>query len=537
VRSLHNRLAKFDMCYFLIAEKYPIKSSIENQEHDEFNRYSVKGYRTHPIQEHLIEPLMEYFDPSLVTPFEQDDYQPNYYSPTHSQITIARINDGQTYFTNPKAGRGTRALLALLTEMTPLIEQCIGHAFEVVNVRAWVTHVHAEPFGPNGWHVDGISHFVRKVMVYPRPLGPKTGSFEIRTADGEKVLMDSAVPLAVLADVGDLQHRGIPPNTTDPQLGGRPAIEVTLIPAPITRLNVDFHGHNAHVPEVGTHQFRQLLERNNGRPITLINQSPLEKKINIGGGLSFAHEGWINFDAASPNYKHRLNFNADTKLPYPSGQANLVYSSHCLEHLDDPTVIQMLSEAQRILSDCGDLVIKLPDFDAVLADWRRRDSTGILAPAQWGVIRLFKLWQQHGVSTGIEAWTAMIFSGFWNSAYGNPFLGTGVCQEGAYHGPPRLSSQRLSEILDSELSPHLISSILKSQIVRHETDFTFNHQNAWSRAEFIALARCVGFELVATDGEVGKNFQSIPTLDEMGSMSAYYHFRKITSAGNCYSPR
>jgi hypothetical protein len=125
----------------------------------------------------------------------------------------------------------------------------------------------------------------------------------------------------------------------------------------------------------------------------------------------------------------------------------------------------------------------------------------------------------------------MIFSGFWNSAYGNPFLRTGVCQEGAYHGPPRLSSQRLSEILDSGTSPHFIASILKSEIVRHETDFTFNHQNAWSRAEFVALASLCGFELVAINEDVGKNFKSIPTFDEMGSMSAYYHFRKTTSCG------
>lgn len=99
-------------------------------------------------------------------------------------------------------------------------------------------------------------------------------------------------------------------------------------------------------------------------------------------------------------------------------------------------------------------------------------------------------------------------------------MGSNVQRDGAYHGPPRVSSQKLAEILDSTSSPKLISSILKSEIVRQEIDYTFNHQNAWSRNEFIELAHALGFEIVALDSVARENFCDIPTIEEMKSMSA-----------------
>jgi len=526
VRKLDNRIPHHDMYYSMIAEQFPIYQPQDNEYQGLNSLYLKQGYVTQPIKELYIEPLMEFFSPALATPFEQEDFQPNYYSPRHSNRTMEWLNSQLTFFKPPIKGPGPAALLALLTEMSPLIEQSIGHAFEIVNVRAWVTHVNADQFGPNEWHVDGVSHFIRKVMIYPRPLGANTGTFEIIDPNGERILLESPVPLAVLADVGDLRHRGIPPNSADPLLGGRPAIEVTLIPSETTRLNVNFHGHNAHVPKVSMHQWGQLFEastsKNKGPNII----QPTERFINIGGGLNFSHEGWINFDVASPNYLHRIDFDANTYFPYPTGGAKIVYSSHCFEHLDDSTVIQLFQEAKRILSGNGHLVIKLPDFDALLAAWKQRDSTGILEPTQWNLRRIFTTWEQSGISTEIEACTAVIFCGFWNSAYGNPFLGSNVPRSGAYHGPPRISSEKLAEILDSTSSPKLISSILKSEIVRQEIDYTFNHQNAWSRNEFIELAHALGFEIVALDRAVRENFSDIPTIEEMNSMSAYYQFKK-----------
>jgi hypothetical protein len=513
--------------YALLAKTYPVAASDAGGDESLHQTYSRNGHLGYRVSETIAADLLGFFARELACEFRQDDYQPDYYSPAHAADTTVRLNRNNQYYAPPPKGPAASALMALLTEMRPVVEEAIGHPFQVVNVRAWTTPPHSEAFGPSGWHTDGASHFVRKIMIYPRPLNPDNGSLELEGHDGERLLLNSPFPLAVLADVGDLKHRGVPPQVSDPELGGRPAIEVTLVPAAATRLDLTFHGHNAHVPVADLERWRQML-RNQTRAITRPSapDEACPHQVNIGGGMGFSYPDWVNFDAASPNYSHRLRFDPQTRLPYPDGHATLVYSSHCLEHLDDPTVVQLLSEAVRIVAENGDVVIKLPDFDAVLDHWSRRDGSGILEPGQWGLPGLFNIWNANPCGTGLEACTAMIFCGFWNSAYGDEFSGGVVRLEGAYHGPPRVSPQVLTQILDSSTSPHMIAALLKSQVIRSEPDYCFNHQNAWSRAEFVQMAKAAGLELVVSGAEVLTRFAGLPTLEDMAPISSYFHFKK-----------
>jgi predicted SAM-dependent methyltransferase len=83
--------------------------------------------------------------------------------------------------------------------------------------------------------------------------------------------------------------------------------------------------------------------------------------------LTFDHSGWINVSPiGGPNNKFPLCLNEATLFPIPSSIVQTVYSSDCLEHLDDKTLAQTLREARRVMVDGGDLVIKAPQFRARL---------------------------------------------------------------------------------------------------------------------------------------------------------------------------
>lgn len=521
-----NFVAPIDHYLSMVAEHYKLPAASDPDFIALQNHYRQSGYLACNVSPDIAERLEGFFDRALACHLNLDDFEPGYHSPRHATSTISRLNVNNQYFLPPPPGPARSALRDCLQDLRPLVELVTGSPMEVVNVRAWSTREGSEAFGPTAWHCDGVSRHVRKIMIYPLPPNATNGTLELIGRDGQQIQIDSIGPLAVLADVGDVFHRGSPPQIAHPTFGGRPVIEVTINPAATTRLDLGFHGHNAHTPWADPVLWDQMTRADIKALRT--RSEPLENPpthVNIGGGMAFNFEGWINFDAASTDYRHRIKFDRNTELPYPTGRAGLVYSSHCLEHLDDPTVIQILCEARRLLAPDGAFVVKLPDFDAVLSNWRRRDPGGVLEPGQWGLPGLFDLWRQNGVEPGIAAYTAMVFCGFWNRAYGDVFSGNVVRQAGGYHGPPRLPTDALARILDNGASPHCIAATLRSEVQRREPDYVFNHQNAWSRDEFISLAKTYGFTPVALDQAVADSFQHIPTITDMHAISAYYHFK------------
>ena len=139
--------------------------------------------------------------------------------------------------------------------------------------------------------------------------------------------------------------------------------------------------------------------------------------LNIGGGPNFQFAHWRNLEAvesaANPSPFH---FDPDCVFPLDDASLPLVYSSHCIEHLDDPTVDRVLKEARRVVRPEGALLLKIPDFDRIADDWRRGEPEIICAPL-WGLESLQPLWRKRGVEDSVDSRAAMIFCGFWNDAY------------------------------------------------------------------------------------------------------------------------
>jgi predicted SAM-dependent methyltransferase len=114
-------------------------------------------------------------------------------------------------------------------------------------------------------------------------------------------------------------------------------------------------------------------------------------RVNVGCGQS-PTEGWRNFDNSPSLYlskipllpplllkmrlishqqatfirfcrKHSIEHaNATKRLPLKSGSAEVLYSSHMIEHLDHEEVKLFLSEARRVLCAGGIIRLAVPDI-------------------------------------------------------------------------------------------------------------------------------------------------------------------------------
>jgi SAM-dependent methyltransferase len=500
--------------------------------------------------------------------FRKEDCAEDYIAADLTAETIQTLNERHIFF-GAAPFEAQAAFTNYMMSIGKDIERELGHPWTIVNVRAWTT-LKSEDFGPTQWHVDGFSSFATKMMIYPLPMNHRNGTLELYDRQGKLHEMASEEPACILFDNAALLHRG---------RGGadrRPAIEVQTMPCDSTDIRYVFAGQNARTlrsfaPEIEAEIAASRHVRPSPRPAVaaaprrrtwkslvpvVIKQSvksalsrirgaaygknptlnptqyvpPRSESeivnhaafLNIGGGAQFNYPGWINLEeAVSELNPLSFRLSSDCVFPVRSASIQLIYSSHCLEHLDDATVARVLSEAGRVIARTGRLIIKVPDFDEVLRRWQSNDLAYF---DQWGLQEIVGTWGASDVLDNIDTRASMVFCGFWNSHWGNHF-GTGPRKvvEKAYHGPARLDRTQLHDLLATR-NPRLISQVLVSHVMRNETDYSFNHRNAWSKDEFASLLRKSGFK-VETDSDatsVVARHESIPDIRNMLSISAYY---------------
>lgn len=88
---------------------------------------------------------------------------------------------------------------------------------------------------------------------------------------------------------------------------------------------------------------------------------------NIGAGL-FKHPYWTNIDYYSDWYGgNEIDINLDLlkcpELPIPDKSANVIYTSHTIEHLTDEAVQNIFNESHRALKAGGYLRATTPNID------------------------------------------------------------------------------------------------------------------------------------------------------------------------------
>ena len=206
--------------------------------------------------------LRAFLAPAIATPFAEIDALPGYLSSSLGDEMVTSLNRECIYYGRPPES-AIHALEAIVARMAPELESQMGQSWSVVNVRAWSVRPGASA-GPNAWHMDGFSHYVRKLMFYLNAPCPENGTIEIATRKGAVVIVDAAKPACILLDSAVLAHRGRPAPDKD-----RPMIELTLIPAMRTSTKCIWAGQNARVPlriEGAEHIERRLRRLRCGGP-------------------------------------------------------------------------------------------------------------------------------------------------------------------------------------------------------------------------------------------------------------------------------
>jgi hypothetical protein len=526
------------------------------------------GFKIFPIPRDVANHLLDFFSNKLRREFRKEDCAEDYIAADLTAEEIRTLNERHIFFGAPPV-EAQAAFTDYMTSIGKDIERELGYPWTIVNVRAWTT-LKSEDFGPTHWHVDGFSSFATKMMIYPLPMNHTNGTLELYDRQGKLHVMASDEPVCILFDNAALLHRG---------RGGadrRPAIEVQTMPCDSTEIRHVFAGQNARTPrsfargiesEIAANQYVRPLPRPavaaprrrtwkslvpvaikqpvksalsrirgaaSGKNPTLNPTQDVPRRseseivnhaafLNIGGGAQFNYPGWINLEeAVSELNPLSFRLSSDCVFPVRSGSIQLVYSSHCLEHLDDATVARVLSEARRVIARTGRLIVKIPDFDEVLRRWKSNDSAYF--EHQWGLEEIVGTWGDAGVLDSIDTRASMVFCGFWNSHWGNHFGGgPRKVANNAYHGPARLDRTQLHDLL-ATCNPRLISQTLVSHVMRNETDYSFNHRNAWSKDEFVGLLLESGFK-VKSDSDatsVVARHESIPDIRNMLSISAFY---------------
>ena len=219
-----------------------------------------------------------------------------------------------------------------------------------------------------------------------------------------------------------------------------------------------------------------------------------------------------------------MKFSGKTKLNFQPNSQLIVYSSHFFEHIDVETTNNLLFEIKHVLSPNGFLVIKIPNYDAVLESYFNRNHDLI---TKFSFAGLPESWHKYGVDKSIENKLSMIFAGYFTHDYGDHFLNAGKIDNiSGYHGPAKIQKSELVEILKSK-DPALISKKLV-QIIRKDSNFyRFNHQQAWSADQFEKYLNSFGFHLMKLTPELERYMlKNIPDFTLMSDISSYFIFKK-----------
>jgi hypothetical protein len=444
------------------------------------------------------------------------------------------------------------------------VEERIHSHFDVVNVICKESLPNAN-FGPHDMHVDSQGA-IRKLVIYLNPPNLENGTTRLITSDGDLVVIESENLGWLLFDADYLQHSGLPPKSGLT----RPTIELTIAPSLTTSARYFFGGLDGRYPafpkisanndtEIDRQLIKNLEFENNyikkGIEAVIIRRTLKEKLysfrvvrtlyyrskwlydicrryplhfifnkikptkcVNIGGGGLFLHSGWLNLDEFPCAPQKSFKFSPTCTLPLSDDSMDIVYSSHCLEHLTQEIVDRLLSESYRVLKKGGHLVVILPNYDLFLECWENKDKN--ILPLE--VLKNYEhstTWKNRGVPDTLDNHIAYIFCSFWNDAYGHHFSGDTTLNNDAYFGPPVMTEKELQDLIYGETSPHRVAKKLRDVVVKSEKSYCFNHQTAWSKLEFEELVASHQFQIrpLSDDEIVGQYKNIIPRFNRKES--------------------
>ena len=256
------------------------------------------------------------------------------------------------------------------------------------------------------------------------------------------------------------------------------------------------------------------------------------KKINIGGGSNFNEFGWTNYDINS--LTNPMQLNPETVFYYKNNFVDLVYSSHCFEHLNDETIENLLNETLRVLKKNGKLLLIIPDYDFFLNKWAKYDESFFSQTKELGFNKHLHLWKNKNIKDNLDNRAAFLFCSYWNTDFEKKYRAfqskknINIDDETAFWGPPDFDFDKIKNLLKTD-SPKVVVDYLRQEVMNKNDDYIFCHQNAWSKKEFIKFICENNFQILSSDKNEIINkleYKKICGLKDHFQLSNYFLFEK-----------
>jgi SAM-dependent methyltransferase len=213
---------------------------------------------------------------------------------------------------------------------------------------------------------------------------------------------------------------------------------------------------------------------------------------NIGAG-SFQHPYWTNIDYATEHYssvqKDFIHYDLMEMKPLPidNNIAEIVYSSHTIEHISDEAVRNMLKESYRILKPGGGIRLTTPDAWLEFQAYKRNDMD-------------YWYWIDYYSKTGT-----------WEKLYKAPLTKASIHQLFLHHFASQLCEIDIDDspqkkYSDSEIydyfsnNPDVSGLDYFTKQCKFNSDHPGNHINWWTHEKVISFLKEAGFSMPYVSG-------------------------------------
>ena len=266
------------------------------------------------------------------------------------------------------------------------------------------------------------------------------------------------------------------------------------------------------------------------------------KYLNIGGGPVFSHIHWKNLDAAKSFLNtHSSIFHNKYKIPLSDNSIDLVYSSHCFEHLEEDVVETLINESHRVLKKNGKMIIKIPDYDSILINYRNKNFTYFENLEDFGTLQEdISAWKDHGINPNLENFISFLFFSYYSKEVTSIFENDGrddifyeyrknrLNKNISFFGPVKIDDKELDYLLNN-LSPLYLTRKIKeiAFLNTNKDKIVLNHQSAWGKEEFSKIINKQKFEILNSEkNNIIYKYRYIPKINEMTSSSLYLELNK-----------
>ena len=214
---------------------------------------------------------------------------------------------------------------------------------------------------------------------------------------------------------------------------------------------------------------------------------------NIGAG-TFRHEAWTNVDHQNEWYKKNnvdidLDFLLLNPLPIKDNSAEVVYSSHTVEHITDLAAQNLFNESHRVLKVGGYLRIATPNIDL---DYRAYKSND----------RDYFYWCKR-YATPEEYQRVKACKPFSEWSIQQTFLYHFATSASTLHidgSPMRISDAELDMIFNSTTYINALNYCTSRCSLDVQRKYPGNHINWWNKGKLFKTLKIAGFDSIYLSG-------------------------------------